>query len=127
MRKKGGGIRWIVIWYLIADMVINFLSALTFLLSLQYALLAGINQGVVTTLYSFTSIVMALIGRLVFKEAIRVHHMVGLILLVACAAIISVSGGGGAEDVVILGQHERRVSPIYAVLMAMLCPFAFAA
>lgn len=108
-------------------MIINFLSALTFLLSLQYALYAQINQGIVTTLYSFTSIVMALIGRIVFKEAIRVHHLIGLILLIACASIISLSGDKGNEDIVIMGKVEHRISPIYAVLMALLCPFTFAA
>ena len=68
LRAKGGGIRWIVIWYIVLDAFINFFSALSFLLSLQFALYAQINQGIVTTLYSFTSIFMAIGGMIWFGE-----------------------------------------------------------
>jgi drug/metabolite transporter (DMT)-like permease len=70
---------------------------------------------------------MAVIGRIVFKEAIRLHHLIGLILLLACAAIISLSDGGKEGDFEILGKKEHKISAIYAVGMALLCPITFAA
>jgi len=34
---------------------------------------------------------MALVGWIWFKEKIRTHHLIGCVMLIACAAIISLS------------------------------------
>jgi len=70
---------------------------------------------------------MAAVGACVFKEKIRIHHIIGCLMLITCASIISLSDEGGSSVVNILGKEVEKIPAIYAVLMALVCPFTFTA
>ena len=53
--------------------------------------------------------------------------MLGCILLIACAALISFSDTNNATSFTILGRTVEKIPAIYAVLMALVCPFTFSA
>ena len=59
-----------------------------------YALLSGMNIGVVTAIFSSASIFQALAAYIMFKDAPNKYHLIGMGLLVACVLFISLASYG---------------------------------
>ena len=66
------------------------LSALTF--AYQYALLAGINQGVILTLNSLASVYNIFIFYFMFKERVNKIQITGILLMLCCVCLLSLNG-----------------------------------
>lgn len=97
------------------------LSALTF--AYQYALLAGINQGVILTLNSLASVYNIFIFYFMFKERVNKIQITGILLMLGCVCLLSLNGGsrkatgdGGGVD--------QRYYAFLSILSGMVSPLA---
>lgn len=88
-----GGLNYTVILIEVTLGVILFVTGIAILLAFEYAYLSGVNQGVISTLFAITSIYLALIFWIFFKESMTIFDFVGMLMLVACALMIIFSKG----------------------------------
>jgi MFS family permease len=95
---KGNGIRFSVVGIVILDSAVNVLILWLTIMTFKSSILAQLNQGVVTSLFSLNSIFMAIIGIVVFREKMHFNHYVGIILLLACSLLISFADDGTKQS-----------------------------
>mmetsp|Transcript_14376 Transcript_14376/g.16066 ORF Transcript_14376/g.16066 Transcript_14376/m.16066 type:complete len:152 (-) Transcript_14376:397-852(-) len=99
----------------------GYLTIQTFKSSLE----ANINQGAITTIFSLSSILVAIGSFFIFKEKMTKYHLVGMIFLVGCALLIIMApneddeSSGGEEG-------DNPISPLWPVLFAFLTTLTFA-
>ena len=96
-------------------------------MTFRSSILAELNQGVVTSLFSLNSVFMAIIGTFMFHEKMHFNHYLGIILLMVCSVLISFSDDPSKKDAFeVLGNTVSKGSPVVAVIFAVLCPLGFA-
>ena len=61
-------------------------------LTFQYCLLANVNAGIVSTIWSITPLFAAKFDYLLFGESLTRKHLIGLVCLVLCVGCISIGG-----------------------------------
>ena len=88
----------------------GFLVVLTF----EYAYMAGINQGIITTLFSFTSVFLSLFGWMIFKEKINSFQIGGMLLLTTSAILYGFSGSSSQDNI------NEGIKPIIPIIFALL-------
>ena len=70
-------------------------------MTMYFSHIAGVNVGVITTIWSVQPLIAAFIDYLVNKEMIGFHHFVGMVLVVLGAISIGYSGTTKMSS----GQH----------------------
>jgi drug/metabolite transporter (DMT)-like permease len=80
--------RWKAVWAVLLDVVIKVVAGWLVIISFKYALYAGINQGVITTVFTLSSIYVAIMSWFLFDEKLNRFHIVGMLLLIACTILI---------------------------------------
>lgn len=120
--------RWPVVLVIAIDTLFNVFSSIFVIWTFMLAIESQINQGVVTSLFSLSSVFMAIIGTIVFHEHMKSYHYLGMGLMIICSLLISFSHGASkqAGNVDVLGQSVAQIHPVWSVLMAILCPICFA-
>lgn len=83
VNSSTGNFNYFYIFAVILDSVAAFTSGILIIIGFKYALYSGLNQGVMTSLFSLTSIYIALISYWLFKEALHIFHFIGMVFLVA--------------------------------------------
>lgn len=66
-------------------------------MTMYYSHMAGVNVGVITTIWSVQPLIAAFIDYFVNKEIIGFHHFVGMVLIVCGAVCIGYSGTAKAS------------------------------
>ena len=61
-------------------------------LTIYFATAANINVGVITTIWSIDPVNMAVIDYWLFGQKLQYYHVVGVLSIVACSALVSLSG-----------------------------------
>jgi drug/metabolite transporter (DMT)-like permease len=61
-------------------------------LSLKYAHLAMVNQGVIGSIYSTSIIFSAILFYFFYGEVLSVRHFVGMMFMIGCVAFIALGG-----------------------------------
>jgi len=69
----------------------SFIGTFFISLSFEYSIYAGINQGVISTLFVLESVIAAYLAFIVMKERISIQSILGMILLIICAGFLSFS------------------------------------
>ena len=91
---------------------------------------AGINAGVVSTIWSISPLFSAVADFLVFNQRLTTKHMMGVLSLVLCAAAISLINviypPNTASDTTVVAS-EPTIQAWVPVLLAAICPVFFAA
>ena len=64
----------------------------------KYAKLAGINQGCLPCIFSFTTIYIGIVFYIKFKERISCVKVIGTLLMIPCVAFISLGGASQIGD-----------------------------
>jgi len=96
-------------------------------MTFKYSILARVNQGVIQSLFSLTSVFLIIIGRIVFHERMRLIHYVGISMMIVCSLLISFSDDNSkAKKFEVMGEEVDKVSSLYPVIFAILCPLSFA-
>ena len=79
------------------------------MLTMFTAKLAGVNVGVIITIWSINPLFMALLDYLFFGQKLKYYHVIGTISIVICTIVISLSG-------VVLGSGEEEAEVAVAVV-----------
>ncbi|CAI2373540.1 unnamed protein product [Moneuplotes crassus] len=93
----------------------GFLVVLTF----EYAFYAGINQGIISTLFSFTSVFLSIFGWLLFDERINSVQIIGMISMTTSAILYGFSGSGHTQS------NGSAVSSILPILFGLISTIYF--
>ena len=106
-------------------------------LTMYFSALANMNVGLITTLWSVNPLFMALMDRIMFSEKMMAYHVFGMIFIVICTVMLSLSGvvdpKEPVEVEVIITNDEVLVEdkPLMAswvpVLFGIITPIAFTA
>lgn len=100
----------------------NFVGTYFVALTFQTSLYAGVNQGVMSTLFVLSAVFSALFAYWLLREIMDNSQYFGMVLLIACAVLLSLSQE--SENVVEI-RPEDRISPLYPVLAAIGSSFGF--
>ena len=77
---------------------------------------AGINQGIISSLFVLSGIFSAILAFLFLNEVMNLSQYIGMGFLIACAIVLSFSN---AEDVMKEIPVEERIQSIFPVLIAI--------
>ena len=72
------GILWIAVAAQLFEAVFYFFGGYLIVLSFEYTLYAGLNQGVISSIFSFNSLLMTIFGFLIFGEQLTEYHYAGI-------------------------------------------------
>ena len=61
-------------------------------LTMYFSALAKMNVGLITTLWSVNPLFMAIMDRIMFKTKLQVFHVFGMVFIVICTVMLSLSG-----------------------------------
>ena len=70
----------------------NIGSMITIVLSFKYAALGGINQGIIVTLSSLSTVYSAVLFYYVFHETVSPTQFLGMAIMVACVILLAFEG-----------------------------------
>lgn len=96
----------------LGNVVGTYFVALTFQTSVE----AGVNQGVISTLFVLSAVFCAIFANIFLKEVMVGADYIGMAFMIACAILLSLSH---ASDSVIEIHQEQRISPFIPVLAAI--------
>lgn len=99
----------------VIDALLTFAAGIAVLFSFQYCLYSGINQGVITALFSLSSLYLAIFAYYFFKQKITAFHIIGMICLVACAILLVMSKNYAVLEI----DPANQTSPAIAVVLAI--------
>ena len=91
------GIRWGAILVVLLDTCANVVGGISVIFSMRAAIVSQINQGVMSSLYSLTSVLMAFVGVCMFNEKLKIYHWVGVGLMFICAVLIGSANGDAGQ------------------------------
>lgn len=103
----------------------QFLAMMTF----YYAELAGINAGVISTVWSANPFFLAVLDYVIYKQKLTKFHIIGMVLLMLCAIFVSLASVIEPEPVFVENIGTQSVVKISAglpILFAILSPITFA-
>ena len=60
-------------------------------LTMYFSALAKMNVGLITTLWSVNPLFNAIMDRIMFDEKLKAYHAIGMIFIVICTALLSLS------------------------------------
>ena len=102
------------------------MTGVLLIISFKFALYGKLNQGVISSLFSITSIYIAICSWILYKEALHFWHFIGMFFLISWALLISFSGDNTEGEVVeIDGKLIKEISPFWGVLLAIITTFLF--
>lgn len=125
-KEETNGINWWTVFFVVLSAAQSIVSRFLAILSFKYAILAGINQGLMTSLYSLSAIFLAIAARFLFNERMKPQLVVGMILLFLGVVLIGFSSNEAGSELTVLGETTTKVSSITAVAIGVLCPISFA-
>ena len=108
--------KYFLILVLIFDITLSFFGGWLKIIGLKYALYAGLNQGVATSLYACTPLLMTIFGYLMFNEQISRYHYIGITLMTSCILTLSVSNKAEAiTHVEVNGEQVVKYSTFWPI------------
>ena len=80
--QNTGKFQWWLVVAIVSDSAMSVVGAYFMILSFKYALYAEMNQGVITTLFSFTSVFLSFFAWIIFREKINIYHIIGMAAMI---------------------------------------------
>lgn len=93
--------------------ILLFFTGVLMLLTFSYALYSNLNQGVVSTLFAITSIYLAILFWIIYRQVMNIYDFIGMIALIVCAILLVFS-----DDRSYIGIDYY--SPAWSVLFGIL-------
>lgn len=91
--------------------------------TLDLALRAGVNIGIVTTIWAINPFTSALMDWIIYGVALKAHHWFGMFGLVLCAALISLSSMFTENEIIREDGEVQILIPAYIpILMSFVMP-----
>lgn len=95
---------------------------------MYFANTAGVNVGVITTIWSVNPLFMAVADYLIYGQRLQYFHIIGLIAIVACTICISLSSVVGAQPAPLQANMvaDHLKDPIWIpIVFGILTPVTF--
>jgi len=124
---KTDDFRWKAVFAVLLDVVIKVLAGWLVIISFKYALYAGINQGAITTIFTLSSIYVAIISWFLFNEKLNKFHIIGMLLLIVCTVMIVFSkrDAGVKKKLTFYDEEVMEVSSFVPVSFALITTFLY--
>ena len=106
-------------WAIVFDSIVNIGGGFLVILVFEYSYYASINQGIISTLFSFTSVYLSIFGWIIFREKINKFQVFGMSLLIIWAILYGFSGEQAQKSKLDVDQHPQRVSTFVPVILAL--------
>ena len=101
-------------------------------LTMYFSALAKVNVGLITTIWSVNPLFIAIMDFIIFKQQLRYFHLLGMVAIVVCTVLLSISGvimpktpinGGDAIE-----EPIEKVMPTWVpVIFGVVTPMCFTA
>ena len=91
------------------------------MLAFMYAKEAGINQGLITSLFSTYCVFTSIIFFFLFQEKLKLKFLLGISLMLACVILVSIAQTPKAPSQSINNNSEEAAS--IAIFFGLLSPF----
>ena len=105
--------------------LIYLLIQLLAIYTMYFANKAGVNVGIITTIWSLNPLFMATADFFIFGQPLKHYHYQGLISILICSVVISLSGMANAAPVISNGKIEPTVPTWIPVLFGIVTPVSF--
>ena len=114
---KGEKLNWINIFGLGLRTAINLMIQTSIILGFKFATLAGMNQGVITSLFSMYCVFTSVISFFLFGESLKPKFVAGISMMIACVVLVSYPKGVSLGEA-ITGRNEDHTLAISFGLLA---------
>ena len=116
---------WNLVNVIFAQACMSLTSLIMVAYAFKVALLAEINQGCITSLFSITAIYVAILFYFKFGEKISLSKILGIILMIPCITLLSIDNKEAKESDHDLTASQMQVYGLLAILCGMLPPFCW--
>jgi drug/metabolite transporter (DMT)-like permease len=96
--RKDGTTNWRALACVFANCFVIVGIFYAVLISLGLAIQAGINIGLVISIWAIGPFLAALLDLFVYRVPMKTFHIIGMIAMMACAVLIALSGGPPPEE-----------------------------
>lgn len=115
------------IWYagflaMIFSAAGNFVGTYFVALTFETSIYAGVNQGVISTLFVLSAVFCAILAYVLLKETMDISQYIGMVLMIGCAVLLSLSQE--SKNIVEIASSER-ISALIPVLAAICSSLGF--
>lgn len=115
MKNHGYSINVGALIAVVIDACLTFAAGIAVIFSFKYCLYSGINQGVITALFSLSSLYLAIFAYYFFDQKLTGFHITGMVFLVLCVILLVLS-----KDYQIVNiDPSEATDPVFAVLLAI--------
>lgn len=123
---RTGKFRFSAAWAVVMDATIKVLAGWLVIICFKYALYAGLNQGVITTIFTLSGIYVAIISWFMFNEKLDKFHITGMLLLISCTVLIVLSKPTShQEKLEVYDTEVTEVSNLWPVGFALITTFIY--
>ena len=119
--QKNGKFNWKNLFPLVGNGVTNLFNLVTITYAFKFAVLGGINQGVILALTSMSSVYNIFIFYFLFKEKVGPIQVVGILIMMCCAGCIGFNSQQ-RNDNLESGDSQRWYASL-SVFFSLLSPF----
>ena len=116
-------VNWTNVTGLLLRTVVNIAFQSTTMLAFMYAKDAGINQGLITSLFSTYCVFTSFIFFFLFGEKLKFKFLIGISLMLACVVLVSVAQKPKAHYQALHAGDEDNSSSQIAIAFGLLSPF----
>jgi len=89
MTKENGSTNWAVIcWTIVNALICTFIWVIV-MLTMKYSLMAGVNIGLVITIWAINPFTSALMDYFVYSSKLQCFHWLGMGGLLLCAVLVA--------------------------------------
>ncbi|CAI2367431.1 unnamed protein product [Moneuplotes crassus] len=124
--QETDGIHWIKVFGTVVYTLINVIQGFLVVFTFQFATYANMNQGILTSLFSFSAIFSALLAYFIFQDRLRIWHGIGIVFMILCIVGLGI---GSEEESELEGLDESGHSLFFysliSILFGILCPVCF--
>ena len=107
----------------IQEGVLSVVTYMMFVMSMQYAYYAKVNQGIISCLLSLETMYMSAVAYFWYGEKLQTRQLLGIVLLILCVICLSLSDMFKLS--IPLKPHELRGSVFLPILFGVIGPLFF--
>ena len=112
-----------VIGGVILSTILQISSGYWVLFAMEYSQWADINKGVITTFFSFTSVLMAIYSWFMFNEKLSEYNIFGIIWMIVCISMLGFAESSPKNIIQVIDKEEQWTA-FYSISFGILtCVF----
>lgn len=121
----GGRLKWRNVLGIITYCLLLIACDVFVYLTLYFSKRAHINAGIIMTFWAMDPLLMAFTDRVIFKQRIEYFHYIGMLAIIACSAVLSLSDYVYSEEKADLSSTASESPTWVAVVIGLITPITF--